>query len=102
MIGMHEHSHVSGEDPMTQVHEIESAILDDLSQAGPCSMDELVRRLPHFTWNQVFSVLDRLSRDGKLHIQSKRRFEYIVSVAGHDTSTGVGFRREQERTIDAR
>lgn len=71
---------------MAHVQEIESAILEDLHHSGPCTMDELVLRLPHFTWNQVFSVLDRLSREGKLHIQSKRRFEYVVSVAEHSQS----------------
>lgn len=59
---------------------IESAILDEIRRQGPCSMDELVRRLSGFTWNQVFSVLDRLSREGKLLIQCKRRFEYEVTV----------------------
>jgi len=65
---------------MTHVGDIEFAILEELSQEGPCTMDELVRRLSSFTWNQVFAVVDRLSRQGKLLIQSKRRFEYEVSV----------------------
>jgi hypothetical protein len=86
---------ISGEDGMALVQEIESAILDDLIHSGPCTMDELVCRLPHFTWNQVFSVLDRLSREGKLHIKSRRRFEYVVTAVGHSPSlreaqTGAG------------
>ena len=65
---------------MARVVSIEEAILDELQHEGPCSMDDLVRKLPDFTWNQVFAVVDRLSRQGSLLIQCKRRFEYEVSV----------------------
>jgi len=65
---------------MAPVSDLETAILDELQQEGPCKMDELLQRLPSYTWNQVFAVLDRLSRQGKLVIQCKRRFEYEVSV----------------------
>jgi len=65
---------------MQYVRDIESEILDELRLEGPCNMDDLVRRLPSYTWNQIFAVLDRMSRQGKIHIQCKRRFEYEVSA----------------------
>ncbi len=60
-------------------HTIDSAILHYLKLHGSCSMDELVQRLPVYTWNQVFAAIDRLSRVGKLVLHSRGRFEYVVS-----------------------
>lgn len=68
---------------MASARDIETAILDELHEDGPCSMDELVRRLPSFTWNQVFSVLDQMSRQGDVLIRSRRRFEYEVCASTH-------------------
>lgn len=66
---------------MASARDIETAILDELQAEGPCSMDDLVRKLPSFTWNQVFSVLDHMSRQGDVLIRSRRRFEYEVSAS---------------------
>ena len=80
---------------MAHVRDIESDILDELRLEGPCNMDDLVRRLPSYTWNQIFAVVDRMSRQGRLQIRCKRRFEYEVSVpvlsvpGSHEASQGM-------------
>lgn len=63
---------------MAQAHEVEFAILACLEHKGPCALDDLVRTFPLYTWNQVFSAIDRLSRQGTVVIQRKDRFEYVA------------------------
>ena len=47
---------------------------------GPCTFDELVRRLSTYSWAQVFSAVDRLSREGTLTVSRTRCFGYVVSI----------------------
>ena len=62
--------------------EVETAILRQLDECGSCTMEELVRALSHFTLNQVFFAIDRLSREGKVSLRHPMRFVYLVSAAG--------------------
>lgn len=48
-------------DCMLQTDSLESAIRVELTQADTCTFEELTERLPSFSWNQVFSAVDRLS-----------------------------------------
>ena len=64
--------------PLTQV---ESAILQGLERRGPCTIDELTQRLPHYTWNQVFTSVDRLSRGSILTLRQASKFQYMVSLS---------------------
>lgn len=75
---------------MQHEHELESAILTELEQHGPCTVDELIQQLTIYTWNQVFVTIDRLSREGTLLLQRRRGFEYTVSV-------GTGGRGDRRR-----
>ena len=43
---------------------IESAIRLELTEVGTCTLEELSERLLYYSWNQVFSAADRLSRQG--------------------------------------
>jgi hypothetical protein len=47
---------------MIQTDFLDSAILDELAQVGSCSLEELNERLPYYSWNQVFSAVERLKR----------------------------------------
>ena len=47
-------------------------------------LEELLSYLPEFTWNQVFSVVDELSRR-KLICLRRRGFEYELRVASLST-----------------
>lgn len=43
-------------------------------------LDELLSYLPEFTWNQVFSLVDELSRQGLICIR-RRGFEYELQAS---------------------
>jgi hypothetical protein len=59
---------------------IESIILEQVQRSGPCTLENLVHLLPDLSWNQVFSAVDHLSREGQLTLRQPTRFEYMVSV----------------------
>lgn len=59
---------------------VESAVRSQLMQHNPCPLDELVARLPQFSWNEVFAVIDRFSRTGELVLRHPERFSYEVSL----------------------
>jgi len=65
---------------MMHAHDVDQAILHDLTAHGTCQVEDLVERLAGFTWNQVFSAIDRLSRDGTLALQRPARFCYEISI----------------------
>ena len=53
---------------------LESAILQELARVGICSLDELNERLPSYSWNQVFSEVDRLNREGTVALKHPAPF----------------------------
>lgn len=60
---------------------IRSAIRAELLQRGPCTLQTLLDRFPQFSWNELFAVIDRLSRDGYLVLRRPTRFDYEVEAA---------------------
>lgn len=76
---------------MMGAQDIDQAIVHDLTAHGTCQVDDMVERLAGFTWNQVFSAIDRLSRDGTLVLQRPARFRYEISITSG-----------RKRTIEAR
>jgi len=73
--------------PMVQAEQIELAVLQTLKQDGPSTVDELVRRLPGFTWVQVFAAADRLDEQGKLILRHRAPYDYFVALSRADGST---------------
>lgn len=65
---------------MMRAQDIDQAIIQDLTAHGSCQVEDMVERLAGFTWNQVFSAIDRLSRDGTLALQRPARFGYEISI----------------------
>jgi hypothetical protein len=65
---------------MMRAHDVDQAIIHDLTAHGTCQVEGMVERLAGFTWNQVFSAIDRLSRDGTLALQRPARFGYEISI----------------------
>ena len=49
---------------MAQAHDssVDSVICYEVTRLGSCTLDELAQRLPDYSWGQVFSAVDRLSR----------------------------------------
>jgi hypothetical protein len=67
---------------MVQAHvpSVDSIICHEVTSLVSCTFDELVRRLPVYSWAQVFSAVDRLSRQGALTVSRTRCFGYVISV----------------------
>lgn len=59
---------------------IESAIRMELRWNGPCPFRALIERFPQFSWNEVFAVIDRGTRDGTLALHRSAEFDYEVSA----------------------
>ena len=66
-----------------QIDALEMAIFEELARVGSCSLEELNERLPSYSWNQVFSEVDRLSRKGAITLQRSRSFDYSISLGPH-------------------
>ncbi|HSA87684.1 MAG TPA: hypothetical protein VLE46_16035 [Nitrospira sp.] len=58
---------------------VDLAIYRKLAGSGPCTFDELVRRLSTYSWAQVFSAVDRLSREGTVSVSRTRGVDYVIS-----------------------
>ena len=64
----------------TYIPSLDSVICGEVTSQVSCTFDELVQRLPAYSWAQVFSAVDRLSRQGTLTINRTRCFGYVVSI----------------------
>ncbi|HWF61178.1 MAG TPA: hypothetical protein VN666_12830 [Nitrospira sp.] len=65
---------------MMRTTTIQSTIRSQLMQQGPCTLETLLDRLPQFSWNEIFTVVDQLSREGELVLRRPTRFDYEVSI----------------------
>jgi hypothetical protein len=59
---------------------VDSVICHKVTSLVSCTFDELVQRVPAYSWAQVFSVVDRLSGQGTLTVSRTRCFDYVVSI----------------------
>lgn len=62
------------------VPSVDSVICREVTRVVSCTFDELIHRLPAYSWAQVFSAVDRLSREGTLTVSRTRCFGYVVSI----------------------
>jgi hypothetical protein len=62
------------------VPSVDSVICHEVAGLESCTFDELVQRLPSYSWAQVFAAVDRLSRQGTLTVSRTRCFGYTVSI----------------------
>jgi hypothetical protein len=66
---------------MTPTYSLESAIHQQLARLGTCSLDELATLLSDYSWAQVFSAVDRLTRKGTITLQHPAPLRYLLSLA---------------------
>ena len=59
---------------------IEEAIVGKLQESGPCCLDDVVTYLPNFSWGEVFSAVDRMSRDGRLSLRQLGYSTYQLTL----------------------
>lgn len=68
---------------------VESAIRLHLSHEGPCTLESLLEELSQFSWSEIFSVVDQLSREGSLVLRRPARFGYEVSARPNPAVAGA-------------
>jgi hypothetical protein len=61
---------------------IEETILEKL-RSGPCCLDEVVTTLSNSSWGEIFAVVDRMSRDGRLLLHQVGYSSYQISLSSH-------------------
>ena len=59
---------------------IKEAIVGKLRESGPCCQDDVVTSLANFSWGEVFSAVDRMSRDGWMLLRQSSDSAYQLSV----------------------
>jgi hypothetical protein len=63
---------------MTPLISIDEIVIDQLRSKAPCSLDDLVKSLPSLSWGQVFSAVDRMSRNRRLWLSQVGFSSYVV------------------------
>ncbi len=56
------------------------AILERVSKRAPVNLEDMTFLLPGCTWNQLFSAIDHLSREGKVALRRVGRCTYLLSL----------------------
>jgi hypothetical protein len=72
---------------MSQLGTVADRILDAVHRAPGCQLDDLVLRLPEFTWNQVFLEVDRLSRTGQVRMTAMGKGTYTIWLPTKEKKT---------------
>lgn len=68
-------------EPMTiQEKAVADRIIEEVSRSRECLLEGLVQACPGLSWNQVFAVVDRLSRTGQLLLTRKSPGVYSVNL----------------------
>ena len=53
---------------MNQEMTAEDRVIGLIRHTGTCDLEDLARQCPNLTWNQVFLVVDHLSRTGEVRL----------------------------------
>jgi len=56
-------------------------VLEIIIRSPGTAFDEVVLQCPDLTWNQVFTAIDRLNREGAVTLTPKRGGHYSVHMA---------------------
>jgi hypothetical protein len=67
----------------------ESMVLTELGSGNVVTVDELMIRLPHLTFGELFLAIDSLSRRGEVLLR-RRGFEYEIWVPKHPSTMEAG------------
>ena len=60
---------------------IEEAIIEKLRSGGPCCLDDVVAHLsPSYSWSQVFTAVDRMSRHGGVLMRQLGYSTYQIAL----------------------
>jgi len=73
---------------MVIAKDLGEAILEMVKQRWECEMEELTAHYPKATWNQVFLVLDSLSRAGQAALRQQGPGRYKVRLGPYKPAKG--------------
>ena len=65
---------------MTRREELEQEIVGLLDGNDARSLEDLIARLPAYSWNEIFGAVDRLTRESKLVLLQSRPSQYLVAL----------------------
>jgi hypothetical protein len=65
---------------MTRREELEQDIVGLLDGNDARSLEDLIARLPAYSWNEIFGAVDRLTRESKLVLLQSRPSQYLVAL----------------------
>jgi len=65
---------------MAQEITAEDQVIDSMLHIGTCTLEDVARRCPNLTWNQVFLVVDHLSRTGRAKLMPAKGGSYILTL----------------------
>ena len=71
---------------MAQEITAENLVIDVLRRAPACDLEEVTRKCPNLTWNQVFLVVDHLSRTGQVRLVPAKRGSYTLTLLHREGS----------------
>ncbi len=66
---------------MATTRDLTAILLEMVQQSPGCEVEELTARCQGVTWNQVFLVLDGLSRSGQVTLRQQGLGRYQVGLA---------------------
>ncbi|MGH7182418.1 MAG: hypothetical protein ACREJN_10620 [Nitrospiraceae bacterium] len=72
---------------MSQEEVLESIVCKVLGRVGTCTFRELSERLPAYSMNQLFFVVDRLTRDGTVTLLHPAPSRYLFKLAPRRTNS---------------
>ena len=58
----------------------EDQVIDMLFHVQTCDLEDVTRRCPNLTWNQVFLVVDHLSRTGQIGLVPAKGGGYTLTL----------------------
>jgi hypothetical protein len=61
----------------TATDRLDGDIVQQLDERSVLGLDELIVLLPHYSWSQIFSAVDRLARRGTIVLR-RHRFSYTL------------------------
>ncbi len=67
-----------------QQFSVTERVMDIVTHNPGCLLDEVVLACPDLSWNQVFSEVDHLSRNGQIRLMRQGLSLYTVSVPGYE------------------
>jgi hypothetical protein len=65
---------------MAQRATAEDQVIDMMFHTRTCDLEEITRRCPNLTWNQVFLVVDHLSRSGEIKLVPAKGGSYTLTL----------------------